>query len=103
MVIDIKLIGSRVRIIREQVLKITQMECAKILNSKQSLISRLEAGKGSNINTILDFLMLLQKMGYPAESIFSSDFNIKEFGKKETRGQLLAEKKHAIVRLLNEI
>lgn len=97
--IDISLVGNRIKLIREQILKITQTELAIMINSKQNLISRLEAGKGSNVTTVLDIVKVLQKMSYPAEMIFSSDFEIRNFIKLEVK----EEKKKRIIKILGEI
>ena len=94
---DIALIGKRIKLIREQILKITQADFAKLVNSRQNLISRLEAGKGTNVNTILDIIKVLQNGNYPAEMIFSNDFEIGNF----IRTNLKEEKKKRIIKILD--
>ena len=95
---DIALIGKRIKLIREQILKITQADFAKLVNSKQNLISRLEAGKGTHVNTILDIIKMLQNRSYPAEMIFSNDFEIVNFIRTDLKEE---KKKKKIIKILD--
>ncbi|MBO9683579.1 MAG: helix-turn-helix transcriptional regulator [Flavisolibacter sp.] len=71
--------GSRVKEIREKVLKIKQEELAKELGIAQALMSRLELGMGGNITLVFGIVTYFDKKGFPGHLLFRENFSIEEF------------------------
>ena len=63
--------GNVIRYIREEILLMTQKELASELNSNQTIISRLEKGKGATV----PFVSFFQKKGVKSHMIFHEPFN----------------------------
>ncbi len=73
---DLAAFGDRVRQVREEILKLTQTELAKEINSTQAIISRLELGIGGNIYIIFDFINYLQAKKLLSHMLFREVFDI---------------------------
>ncbi len=68
--------GNAIRYIREEILLMTQKELAKELNYTQSLLSRVEKGKGAKVDFVLEIVSFFQKKGVKSHMIFHEPFNI---------------------------
>lgn len=69
-------IVERTRLIRKNILKISQKELAQELGSSQAIVSRLELfGKGT-IDILIDLINFYQTRGIKIHLIFLPDFNI---------------------------
>jgi predicted transcriptional regulator len=73
---DLEAFGDRVRHVREEILKLTQTELAKEINSTQAIISRLELGIGGNIYIIFDFINYLNSKQLLGHMLFREVFDI---------------------------
>jgi len=73
---DLAAFGDRVRQVREEILKLTQTELAKEINSTQAIISRLELGIGGNIYIIFDIINYLHSKKLLGHMLFREVFDI---------------------------
>jgi len=73
--------GKRVQIVRE-LLNMTQSELAEAINTRQTLVSRLEKGLGGTCQNIFDILKLLNTKGYIGKNLFSEPFKLEMLSKK---------------------
>lgn len=73
---DLAAFGDRVRQVREELLKLTQTELAKEINSTQATISRLELGIGGNNYVIFDFINYLHSKKLLGHMLFREVFDI---------------------------
>jgi transcriptional regulator with XRE-family HTH domain len=73
--------GRRVQLARE-LLKMTQKEFAEAINTRQTLISRLEKGFGGTCQNIFNILSLLNSKGYIGKNIFNEPFKVEMLTKK---------------------
>jgi len=68
--------GKRVAIVRETVLKMSQADLAKELETYQALVSRLENGVGGSIILVFDLINLLKKKKLSAHMLFREPFDV---------------------------
>ena len=73
--------GKRVQIARE-LLNMTQQEFAVAINTRQTLISRLEKGMGGTCQNIFDILNLLNAKGYAGKNLFNEPFKVEMLTRK---------------------
>lgn len=66
-------LGERTRIIREEILNMTQEELAVALGTTQTLVSRMERGMGT-VDYLLDLLSFYDNKGLKSHMIFHSPF-----------------------------
>ncbi len=78
-VFDVKEFGKRVAIVRDKVLGFNQTQFAPLLNTKQGLLSRLEAGIGGNIHTAFEIVNYLNQNGFQGHMLFREPFDISLF------------------------
>jgi len=78
---DQKEFGRRVQLVRE-LLQMTQQEFAAAINTRQTLVSRLEKGFGGTCQNIFDILDLLKSKGYVAKNLFNEPFKIELLARK---------------------
>lgn len=78
-IFDVAEFGRRVTMVREQVLGLTQTQFAPLLNTKQGLLSRLEAGIGGNIHTAFEIVNYLNQNGFQGHMLFRDIFDIDLF------------------------
>lgn len=69
-------LGNVMMEVRIGVLKMTQIELAKELNSQQNLVSRFERGDGGSILFFIDFINLLKRKGFHAHMLVYEPFDI---------------------------
>jgi transcriptional regulator with XRE-family HTH domain len=66
--------GKRILQVRK-LLKMSQIEFALAINTRQTLVSRMETkGLGVTLPIIFNLLNLLNKMGYNGKNIFNTQF-----------------------------
>lgn len=68
--------GRRVKVIREDLLKLKQAEFAKQIGTIQGVVSRLEHGIGGNTTAVFRIINYLNSKGYYGGMIFKEPFNI---------------------------
>ncbi len=68
-------LGKRVRVTRNELLKLNQIELANALNSHQGVISRLEKGIGGSIELLLEFVTLLNNKKMNGHMLFAPHFS----------------------------
>ena len=73
---DFKEFGRRLRVIREEVLQMTQREIAQQLNMHQVMYSKVENGLGGNILFIFELMNFLHGRGLNAPMIFREPFEL---------------------------
>src|SRR5690606_6755961 len=69
-------LSKAVKDIREKLLKMTQQELAKEMNTQQNMVSRFEKGSKGTIQFFIDFTNLLKKKGYNHHMILVDPFDI---------------------------
>jgi transcriptional regulator with XRE-family HTH domain len=79
---DFKEFGRRLRIIREEVLQMTQREIAQHLNMHQVMYSKVENGLGGNILFIFELMNFLHSRKLNAPMIFRESFELDLLTKK---------------------
>ena len=68
--------GRRVKVIREDLLKLKQSEFATEIGTIQGVVSRLEHGIGGNTLAVFRIINYLNSKGYYGGMIFKEPFNI---------------------------
>lgn len=68
-------LGKNIKMVRTH-LNYSQEEFCKLIKTKQTLLSRLETGKGASLEMILSIVNVLNEKGYSAYMIFTEPFNI---------------------------
>ena len=94
-----EILGKNIKIIRTH-LNYSQEEFCKLIKTKQTLLSRLETGKGSSLEMILSIINVLNEKGYSAHMIFSEPFNIEHI--KPNQKSVNIEQIAEIVKLMRE-
>lgn len=87
--------GKRVALVRENLLGLSQSKLAPMINTRQALLSRLEAGIGGNIHIVFEIVDYLNRNGYRGHMLFREEFDItlfkSEIGELENKEILIAE------------
>ena len=78
---DMHEFGRRVQLARE-LLNMTQQEFAEAIDTRQTLVSRLEKGFGGTPQNIFNILNLLNSKGYVGKNIFNEPFKVEMLHKK---------------------
>lgn len=71
----LKDVGSIIKMIRSEILKINQVQLAEQVDSSQILISRLERGHGASILLLLKVIDYFRSVGINAHNIFYEPFD----------------------------
>lgn len=82
-----KEIVERFRIIRKDVLKLSQSQFADELGSSQALVSRMELEGSGTIDFFVDILNYFQQKGIKINSLFGSNFNINHLTEDDNNKQ----------------
>jgi hypothetical protein len=87
--------GKRVALIRESLLGMSQSKLAPMINTRQALLSRLEAGIGGNIHIVFEIVDYLNSKGFRGHMLFREEFDItlfkSEVGEMENKKNLVEE------------
>lgn len=84
---DVAEFGKRLAMVREQLVGLSQSQFAPIVNTKQGLLSRLEAGIGGNIHMVFEIVDYLNRNGFQGYMLFREDFDIALFKNKVVGAQ----------------
>lgn len=94
-----EILGKVIKTIRTH-LDYSQEEFCKLIKTKQTLLSRLETGKGGSLEMVLSIINVLNEKGYSAHMIFSEPFNIEYM--KPNQKSVNIEQIAEIVKLMKE-
>ena len=94
-----EILGKRIKAIRTH-LNYSQEEFCKLIKTKQTLLSRMETGKGGSLEMVLSIINVLNEKGYSAHMIFSEPFNIEHL--KPNQKSVNVEQIAEIVKLMKE-
>ena len=92
-------LGKVIKTIRTH-LSYSQEEFCKLINTKQTLLSRLETGKGASLEMVLSIINVLNEKGYRAHMIFSEPFNLEHI--KPSQKSIEVEQVVEIVKMMKE-
>ena len=73
---DYREFGRRVQLIREELLKMTQVEVCREIQVAQPILSRVEHGENISLKFVLEFLDLLQRNNLIAHRLFREPFEL---------------------------
>lgn len=71
----LKDVGSIIKMIRSEILKLNQVQLAEQVDSSQILISRLERGHGASVLLLLKVIDYFRSVGINAHNIFYEPFD----------------------------
>jgi transcriptional regulator with XRE-family HTH domain len=83
---DFKEFGKRLRMIREEVLQMTQREIAEQLHMHQVMYSKVENGLGGNILFMFELMNFLHSRNINAPMIFREPFELDRMTKTYVAG-----------------
>lgn len=88
-VLNIVEIGRRIKLVRMDVLLLSQLEFAHTVGATQVQLSRLENGIGATFELILMTINYLNKKGYNAFALFFEHFDLEMISQKSFESEMM--------------